>query len=197
MRPVGQPLGRQPGGVAQRIGMLAVELVVPAGLDDLPVEKIIEIRRRYGTQFLAFRHEVDQVASELEELADIPDEAVLELYLRDVVADRFVKPARELRGILGGMRLDSAVAINVKTELPAGTLRSAAAYVTGHPLVAATSAAALGFLVAHRGYTQQRRSAMRSSPSASFLLHAQETVHPQGLIEQAIHRIQHVVGARE
>jgi hypothetical protein len=195
---VGQQTARRSGELAQRIGLLAVELVVPAGLDDLPVEKIIDIRQRYGTEFLAFRHEVDQAAGELEELADIRDEAVLELYLRDVVTDRFVKPAQELRKILGGMRLDSATAaINVKTELPVGTLLSGAAYVTGHSLVAATSVAALGLLVAHRGYAQQRRSALQASPSASFLLHTRETIHPQGLLEQTISRLQNVAGARE
>lgn len=46
---------------------------MPAGLDDLPVEKIIEIRRRSDAEFLAFRYEVDQAASELEELADVRD----------------------------------------------------------------------------------------------------------------------------
>lgn len=195
---VGQRLTRPSGEVAQRIGLLAVELVVPAGLDDLPIEKIIEIRQRYGAEFLAFRHEVDQAASELEGLADIRDETVLDLYLRDVVTDRFVKPTQELRRILSGMRLDSATAaINVKTELPAGTLLSAAAYVTGHPFVAATSAAALGLLVAHRGYARQRSSALQASPSASFLLHTRETIHPQGLVEQTISRLQNVAGGRE
>jgi hypothetical protein len=199
---VGRLPGQQPtrlsGDVAQRIGLLAVELVVPAGLEDLPVDKIIEIRQRYGAEFLAFRHEVDQAASELEELSDIRDEAVLDLYLRDVVTERFVKPTQELRRLLGGLRLESATAaINVKTELPAGTLLSAAAYATGHPLVAATSAAALAVLVAHRGYGQQRRSAFQASPSASFLLHARDTIHPRGLLEQTMGRLHHLAGARE
>src|SRR5258708_2406011 len=64
------------------IGMLAINLVVPSGLQDTPVEKIIRLRSRHGADFDAFYDTVAIVVAELsDELANIADQKVLEAYL--------------------------------------------------------------------------------------------------------------------
>jgi hypothetical protein len=90
-------------------------------LDDIPVGQIVEIRKRYGPDFLAFGQAVDQAAAGLSDLAGIRDQATLNSYLEDEVASRFAQPMDDLRRQLRSLKVDAAtMAINVKTELPAG-----------------------------------------------------------------------------
>lgn len=181
--------------LGQHVGLLALEYVVPAQLDSLPVSKIIEIRRRYESEFLAFSREVSQAAADLSELTNVRDEAVLDLYVRDVVLSRFVKPMQELRAVLKGLKLDSAtVAVNIRTELPAGTLLAAGAYATGHSLVAGSGAAAIGLLAMRRGLRQRRHCALAAAPVASFLLQVQQATQPRGLLDQTADRVQRIIG---
>lgn len=67
-------LGREParvhttiGQLPQRIALLALDLVVPANVDQVRPEKIIEIRERYGAEFRAFGLAVDQAAADMKE----------------------------------------------------------------------------------------------------------------------------------
>src|SRR5205085_2579554 len=65
------------GELAETLGFLALNLVVPDRLDDIPVGKIVEIRKRYGQEFLAFGQAVDDAAANLAELANVRDQPTL------------------------------------------------------------------------------------------------------------------------
>src|SRR5713101_1474179 len=120
--------------LAQTLAFLAINAVVPANLDDVPAEKILEIRERYGPEFRAFGLAVDQAASDLAQLADIRDPAIIERYLQDEVASRFIQPTENLRRQLRGLKLDAAtMTINVKTDLPAAAGLIGGATLAGHP----------------------------------------------------------------
>lgn len=183
------------GELAETLGFLALNLVVPDRLDDIPVGKIVEIRERYGQEFLAFGQAVDQTAADLAELADIRDQPMLEGYLQDEVANRFAQPVDDLRRQLQGLDVDAAtMAINVKTVLPAGAGLVAGALLAGHPLIAGTSAAALGLMTMRRGARQQRDATLQSAPAASFLLHTHDHLEPRGLLNETLRRIQRFTG---
>lgn len=101
----------------------------------------------------------------------------------------------ELRAVLKGLKLDSAtVAVNIRTELPAGTLLAAGAYATGHSLVAGSGAAAIGLLAMRRGLRQRRHCALAAAPVASFLLQVQQATQPRGLLDQTADRVQRIIG---
>ena len=183
------------GELAETLGFLALNLVVPDRLDDIPVSKIVEIRKRYGQEFLAFGQAVDQAAADLAELAGIRDQPMLDGYLKDEVANRFAQPMDDLRRRLQGLKVDAAtMAINVKTVLPAGAGLVGGALLAGHPLIAGTSAAALGLMTMRRGVRQQRDATLQSAPAASFLLHTQERLEARGLLAQTLRRIQQITG---
>ncbi|MEV4613084.1 DUF6236 family protein [Kitasatospora sp. NPDC049258] len=93
--PDGRPTSQ--GEIAGALACLALDLVVPRDLAEVPVEKIIRIRQRHGAEFMAFGATVDQVAAELRDLIDVRDTAVLTRYLESVVAERFARPRDELR----------------------------------------------------------------------------------------------------
>jgi Family of unknown function (DUF6236) len=180
----------------EALGFLALNLVVPASIDVIPVSKIVQVRQRYGQEFRAFGQAVGQAADDLSDLADIRDRSALDRYLKDEVAARFGQPMRELARQLRSLGIDAATtAVNVKTELPASVGLVGAAAITGHPLIAGTSAAALGVLGIRHGMRQRQEAIRQSDPAASFLLHARDQLAPQTLLSQTLRRIARIAGA--
>lgn len=181
--------------LSETIGILALNLVVPASLDDVPISKIVEIRRRYFPEFLAFGQAVDQAAAELSDLAGIRDRSTLDRYLKDEVAARFNEPMNDLARQLRGLGVNAAaMAVNVKTDLPAGIGLVGGAALTGYPLIAGTTAAALGMLSIRRGMRQSRASIRQAAPAASFLLHARRELGPHGLLSETLRRVARIAG---
>jgi hypothetical protein len=184
------------GELPEVLGFLALNLVVPADLDAVPVLKIIEIRRRYGEEFRAFGAAVEQAAADLAELITVSDARALKRYLVGEVANRFAQPTRDLQHRLRDLKIDAAtMAVNVKTELPAGAALAGGAWLTGHPVVASTSAAALGLLAVRRGVRQQRDAARQAVPTASYLLHVRQDLDARSLLERALNRIRLIANA--
>ena len=99
--------------------------------------------------------------------------------------------ARQLRGL--GVDA-AAMAVNVKTDLPAGIGLVGGAALTGHPLIAGTSAAALGLLSIRRGIRQSRDTTRQAAPAASFLLHARHQLAPRGLLNDTLRRVARIAG---
>jgi len=63
-------------------GLAAVRTAIPKDPAGVPIEKIIEIRRRFGSQFDAWRDYIDTIGAELtEQLKDVESPLVLRRYL--------------------------------------------------------------------------------------------------------------------
>lgn len=171
---LGHPVPAEHGArpqLAETLAFMTLELVVPADVDSVPISKIVQVRRRYADEFLAFGQAIEQAAKDLAELADIRDAAILERYLRDEVEQRFLQPAEQLRKQLRSLRLDAATAtVNVKTELPAALGLVGGAQLSGHPLIAGTLAAGLSMLTVARSALRQRAQAKDANPAPSYLL---------------------------
>ncbi|SEG48112.1 hypothetical protein SAMN04489712_105457 [Thermomonospora echinospora] len=191
-----RPPSPSQGELAQRLGFLALDVVVPAHLDTIPVQKILEVRRRYGAEFFAFGRAVDEAATALaQDLPHITDQVVLENYLRDIVATQFDQPREELRRALRRAMGDAALAsINVKVDLPAGAAIAGGAWLTGHPLLAGTLGAAIGLMTIGRGARQQRDAARQSSLAVSYLLHTESSLQAHGLLARTLARLTHMTG---
>jgi hypothetical protein len=100
--------------------------------------------------------------------------------------------ARQLRGL----GVDAAtLAVNVKTDLPADIGLVGAAALTGHPLIAGTSAGALGLLSIRRGMRQRRDAARQAAPPASFLLHTGSQLATRSLLGQTLRRAARIAGS--
>lgn len=164
------------------IGMLAVQLVVPAGIAHLPVQKIIDIRQRHHADFDAFHDVITTVAAELrDEFTNISERAVLEAYLAQVVKSRFDQPLADLRKAFKGLGIDTTIAaLNMKFALPAVVV--AAGGIAAHqPIIAGTGAAAIGVLALAR--TARLNWAERARPSAaSYLWRIEHKISPKTLI---------------
>jgi hypothetical protein len=176
--------------VTTAFGLLAVEAIVPCDLDQVPVRKIIEIRRRFAGQFDRWRAYADDLGAKVaEQLKDVESPDMLRMYLDDAVRQFAVTPVEELRRGLAADGIDAAtVAVNSKFQVPAGL---AAAGIT-QPYIAAASGAALGLVSLHRT-TRQKAQARQAAPAA-YLLSVQETVAPRTWLARMITMMQHLAG---
>jgi hypothetical protein len=170
------------------IGMLAVQLVVPAHLSNVPIQKIIHLRQRYGADFDAFHDVVAAVAAELsDEFMNIADQAVLEAYLGEVMKRHFERPLADLRKALRGLGIDTAfAAANMKFALPAALVMSGG--IAAHqPVIAGAGAAAFGVLTL--GRTARLNLAERTKASAaSYLWRVERGITPESMIKSLLHR---------
>ena len=190
-----QPAHLAPGELPEVLGFLALGLVVPADLDRVPVAQIIDIRERYGAEFFSFGQAVDQVAASIAELPDIRDQKMLEDYLRQVVAVRFAQPLDDLREKMKRLTGDAVtMSIKVKTQLPAGAALAGGAWLSGHPLLAGTSAVAIGLMAVRGGIRQKRDDVLKSAPAASYLLHTQRRLQPKSLLDSTFRQLARIIG---
>ena len=147
-----RPASATPNELPEKLGLLALELVVPTDLDRVPITQIIDIRKRYSAEFFAFGQAVDETASEIAELADIRNIVILEDYLHEIVKTRFEQPLADLEAKMRGLTGDAAaMSINVKTQVPAGAAFAGGAWLSGQPLLAGTGAIAIGLMAIRRG----------------------------------------------
>ncbi|MGW0089603.1 DUF6236 family protein [Streptomyces sp. NPDC003328] len=182
------------GDLSETLGFLALDLVIPANLDAVPFEKIIEIRERYGAEFLAFGQKVDQVAAGLSGFSDIRDRAVLDQYLRDVVTVQFAQPLEDLRRKMKRLTGDAAVtSISVRTELPTAAVVGGA-WVSGHPLIASVSGAALALTAVRRSTREHRDNTLKAAGGTSFLLHTSTHLRPRTLLDHTLHQLARIAG---
>ena len=165
-----------PGKLSEALGFLALELVVPADLDRVPVSRIIEIRERYKAEFFAFGQAVDQAAASLAEMSSIRDQSMLEDYLNQVVMVQFAQPLDDMRMMMRRLTGDAAtISINVKTQMPAGAALAGGAWLSGHPLLAGTSAIAIGLMAVRRGVREKKRRCVEFGASGQLLASHRDT----------------------
>ncbi|MCG5220118.1 DUF6236 family protein [Streptosporangium soli] len=171
LSPVGEPTERRTQELSDRLAFLALRVVVPADLDDIPAKKIVLLRQRYGADFDAFGESVTTTVSELAGiLADVKEPRILDAYLRQEVERRFERPLEELRKAMRGIGVDSVFgALNVKFELPAALAALGGGLVAGQPVLAGAGAA-FGLVSVVRATRRERAQKLDPAP-ATYLLH--------------------------
>jgi hypothetical protein len=163
---------------------LAFATVVPANLDTVPVEKIIEVRSKFGAELDAFRAYVAEQVQEFAALDDVRDLAVFEEYLQIEVQRTVTAQLSELRERLRSVGLESIHALaNVKSvALP--PLAALAAETAGVPAAFTVPAALAACVVsAPVQWRRQRRAAIEESP-VSYLFQLEQQVNPPTLIDR-------------
>ncbi|MGC4890492.1 DUF6236 family protein [Micromonospora sp. DT227] len=177
------PAGTDRPGISETFGMLCVTAVTPSDLDHVPIEKIIEVRRRFGGQFDRWREYIDTVGSDLaDQLRDVESPTILAAYLSDAVSRYAKAPVDELRRGLTDVGIETAtLAMNNKFELPAGL---AATGMLAQPQLALASGVALGALSLRRA-TRAKAKAAWAAPAA-YLLSVQETLTPKTWLSRVI-----------
>ncbi|MEU6497420.1 DUF6236 family protein [Streptomyces sp. NPDC046984] len=168
------------------VGHLAVRCVVPRGLGDIPVEKIIQLRTRHAAEFDAFANAVASTATELRDtLGSIEDQTALQQYLRLLVHQRFTTPLKDLESAMKGLKMEAGyTAIGYKIELGTAAAASLGGVAYGSSLVTA-GALAFGVASVRRHIVDARDAHLRNSAIA-YLLRLKYDLEPQSLLRRIL-----------
>jgi hypothetical protein len=148
---------------AGAVGMLAIRIMVPADLTDVPVRKIASLRA---------------------ELAEVTLPEARDGYVRMEVDRRFALPLEDLRRALKGMGVETAFsAANLKFELPAAAGTVAGGVLAGEPVIGAALGAAFAVIGLRRAANQQRQALLAASPAA-YLLSVERGLEPPSLLRR-------------
>ena len=178
-----QPAAADAEEVRRLYAAIAINTVVPKGLEHIQAEQIVRARRALAQEFDAFRAHLDSMDKSFTELAEIESPEVLRARLQ-LLVDRDLRRAtddleRGLRGL--GMEPARAVLGMKSLELPATVAAAAAA--AGVPVAVGQAGLVAAQLVAStiqaRATAQQQRQG-----AAGYLLGLREEFNPRGVVDQ-------------
>ncbi|MEU9155709.1 DUF6236 family protein [Streptomyces sp. NPDC048417] len=190
---LGEPPRPASSDQSTRLGLMAVECVLPDGLRSVPVAKIIQLRKDHRAEFNAFTQAVDKAATDLREhVAGIEDRAAFEHYLRLKFDESIALPLEELRKAMSGLNLKTFYsALNYKFELPA--LAAAASGWAGNVPIAAGSLAVAAATL--RQATAEARDAQLGGSPVSYLLRVERNLKPTTLVRRVARTLGRAAGS--
>jgi hypothetical protein len=193
---IGSLMGRtarrlQPADFQAGFGLLSINAVIPRDLDQVPPAKIVEIRRRFATQFDRWRQHSDEVAAELEaQLQDVESPEILKAYLDDAVKRYATGPMDDVKRGLTDVGIDTAATVlNTKFAVPA-------AAITGLTTPQIAAAGGIALAAANLRRSARRQAQARQATPAAYLLSVRETLTPRTWLTQILTIMRHASGLR-
>ncbi|MFG2094652.1 DUF6236 family protein [Streptomyces sp. NPDC048612] len=185
----------QPAGSDEttRLGLMAVQCVLPDGLRSVPVAKIIQLRKDHRAEFNAFTQAVDEAAAALrEEVAGIEDRAAFEHHLRMKFDDSIAAHLEELRKAMSSLNLKTFYgALSYKVEVPA--LAAVASGWAGNvPITVGSIAVAAATL--RQAAVEERDTKLSGSP-VSYLLRVERNLKPTTLVRRVARTLGRAAGS--
>ncbi|MEV5850396.1 DUF6236 family protein [Streptomyces sp. NPDC051985] len=173
--------------LANAVGLLAIRIAVPDNLTDVPVEKIVKLRRRYRAEFDNFTSTVSDTVTKLQaEMADVTLPEARGRYVRMEVERRFELPMQELTAAMKGLGIDTAYsAANLKFELPTSVAAVGSAALVGQPVLGTALGAAFAIVGLSRTRAEQRK-AFRSGSPVAYLLSVERGLQPPSLLQRIV-----------
>jgi hypothetical protein len=187
---LGFPAGRSaPAGGGQgsavEFAMLALQSVIPKDISSLPVQKIIEIRRRHADELAAFQQATQVIIGSIPEAVASADPDVGAMYLQSVYEKTLEPELLRLKSGLNRSGIDSVFgSMSVKVTAP--ELFTSAAAVLGvgalhfNPVMMGAGAIVLCLIPRTRRQRAEARQFRASSPAA-YLLRLEEELAPASL----------------
>jgi hypothetical protein len=176
------PVSRDNADIAQAFTIMAFQTVLPRGLHQISIDRVIEARKRLLPQMTAYREYLNSLSDRFAEIAELPDpdvrSAKLELMVGSEIRDRLGIMEREI-GRLGLQPIRAIFSIQSLTP-PAliGVLGNA---IDIAPVITATTVAA-GCLVGASANAMSNRSKVRQSHPAGYLLSIKSELNPVGVV---------------
>jgi hypothetical protein len=162
----------------------ALRAVLPDGIERVPVETIVRVRRTLSDEFDAFRVHLGEMSWELAQLEEVEDPGVLQARLESLVDRDITRSVRELEHGLRALGLEPVRAVlGLKSlELPAIAALGAHA-MNLSPIVGAGGAIAVQ-LLASIG-TVRRTAAEQRTSAAGYLLALRRELDPVSAVTRA------------
>ncbi|GAA3013111.1 hypothetical protein GCM10020229_25570 [Kitasatospora albolonga] len=178
---LGHPVATQETDIAVKVGQMAVQIILPAGLRHVPIQKIIDLRIRYEAEFTAFAEAVDRTVSDLgEATASVTDRSAFERHLQLAFDKNIAQPLAALRAAMVGLDLKVFTSA-LGFQAPALTSVVGGLWGGVTP-VAVTGMAVLGVTV--RQAASELRSERMAGSATGFLLRAERHLKPATLVRR-------------
>ncbi|GIG85619.1 DUF6236 family protein [Plantactinospora endophytica] len=180
----------------QVFAVLALQTVLPRDLADVPVERIIEARRRLLPQLLSYREFLDSLTPDFVAISEVRDPDVRAAKLRNHVQSRIAHPLEEMERTLGTLGLQPVRAVlTLQTLAPPAALGVLANALHLPPVVTSTGVVAGCLVGAVSSALDQRRQVVAGHP-AGYLLDLRHELAPSDAVAQIRSAIRRAVPER-
>jgi len=186
-------------GLALEFATLAIQSVIPKDISSLPVEKIIEIRRRHRDELTAFQVATREIIGALPQAVASASPDVAALYLESEYEKTLEPELLRLKSALSKSGIDSALgSMSVKVAAPELVTSGAALLGIGalhlNPVVMGAGAIVLCLIPRIR---RQRAQAvqLRADSPAAYLLRLEEELKPASLASGVAAKARRLVAA--
>jgi predicted RNase H-like HicB family nuclease len=169
--------------ISKALGMLAIESIVPKEIGQVPIDRIINLRKKYGAEFDAFRTHLNELAAGLASL-NVQDPKIMKGYLEEEYNTKLAPQLNDLREGLNKSKVDTTMtAMNVETTLPPLIGSGAAlAGITIDPVIALGGAAALAILPMFGAHRTRKKELASGSPVA-YMLRVEKGLRPNIVVQ--------------
>ncbi|MFY1675108.1 DUF6236 family protein [Plantactinospora sp. WMMB334] len=162
--------------------VLALETVLPRDLAAVPVERIIEARRRLLPQLLRYREFLDSLTPDFVEISAVRDPEVRSAKLHHHVQSRIAHPLEEMERTLGRLGMQPVRAVlTLQTLAPPAALGVLANAAHLPPVVTGTGVVAGCIVGAVGSALDQRRQVLAGHP-AGYLLELRQELGPSDTV---------------
>jgi hypothetical protein len=172
---------RPEGGIASLYAAIAIKAAVPAGIEALPAEKIVEIRHKLAPEFDAFCAHLDSLTGQFTELARIEDPGILHARLTIMAERDLLRPTADLDRGLRALKLQPARAVMAMKSLELPAVTAAAVSGVGLPVAAGQAGMAAAQFIASSIQARQIAEERRRS-AAGYLLGIRGELSPTGVV---------------
>lgn len=169
---------------SQVFAVLALQTVLPRDLAEVPVERIIEARRRLLPQLMRYREFLDSLTPDFVAISEVRDPEVRAAKLRNHVESKVAHPLEEMERTLGRLGLLPVRAVlSLQTLAPPAAL-GVLANTVHLPAVITSAGVVAGCLVgAVSAALDQRRQIIAGHP-AGYLLDLRHELGPSDTVAQ-------------
>ncbi|MFI6313136.1 DUF6236 family protein [Nocardia fusca] len=164
--------------------VLSVQTVLPRDLDTIPVDRIIEARRRLLPEMIRYREFLDSLIPDLVEISAITDPVVREKKLHNRVESQIKQPIERMEREIGSLGMQPVRAVLSMNSLAPPAALAVLAETAELPPVIAGSGMVAGCLVgATYNALDQRRQVLAAEPTG-YLLNLRNELKPSDTVSR-------------
>ncbi|GHO65099.1 hypothetical protein KSC_039910 [Ktedonobacter sp. SOSP1-52] len=180
--------------IEEALATIAFEAVIPNNIKDIPVEKIIQLRKKYGQEFNAFQQYIRNFTASLNDIQYIEDRVALEAHLDTAYKKELQQQLEELRKCMHSLSISTATSIIDMQVIAPPFLASAISAFhisTINPIVTGSGAVAFSALKVLQKRRAEARKTVRKNPVA-YLLYLEEGITPSNYITRLLKKTRQI-----
>ncbi|XKK38864.1 DUF6236 family protein [Nocardiopsis sp. ARC36] len=169
---------------SQVFAVLALQTVLPRDLDEVPVERIIEARRRLLPELMSYRAFLDSLTPDFIAISEVRDPEVRSAKLRNHVESKIAQPIETMERELGRLGMQPVRAVLTLQTLAPPTALGILANAVDLPSLVTGAGVVAGCLVgATNSALDQRRQTLAGHPTG-YLLNLRSELSPSDTVAQ-------------